>query len=108
MHRPFFDPDLIFHWSAARALARNLPPPVPEFEGPRVDIYSEIERRRWIFPFMQPGLLELVRTIDHPGDLIKLCGTESELRAVLPNDWVIAAPGHVMTCEVRSAAPPIP
>jgi len=99
MNQQQFDPELIFQWSAARSIARNLPEPVPDFGGHRVDTYSERERRRWVFPFMQEGLSALAHIIDHPGDFIKLCGTASELKAVLTNDWEIGNPGYIMTFE---------
>ena len=97
MNQLQFDPDLIFQWSVARSIARKLPLPVPDFGGHRVDTYNDKERRRWIFPYVQPGLLELARSIDHPTDFIKLCGTASELSAALTDNWVIAEPGHLMT-----------
>jgi hypothetical protein len=108
MNQLKFDPDLIFQWSAARSIARNLPQPVPDFGGHRVDTYNDKERRRWIFPFMQPGLSELARIVDQPRDYIKLCGTASELAAVLTDDWEIGDPGHIMTFQGKAVQRDVP
>jgi GNAT superfamily N-acetyltransferase len=103
-----FDPDLIFQWGIARSLARQLPQPVPEFGGYRVDTYSDTERRRWVFPFMQSGLVELARLIDHPDDFIKLCGAAGELRAVLSDAWAISESGYVMTVQAHAKERDVP
>jgi GNAT superfamily N-acetyltransferase len=87
------DPLLVHAWLEARSLARQLPPPIAEFGGFRVDTNSENEVRRWVFAAVVPGLAELGRTIRKSRRLLKLCGTADELAGALPQRWTVQG-GH--------------
>ncbi len=87
---------LIRAWLAARSLARGLPAPVDEAGACRVDVHSDAEVRRWVFPALSPQIGALARSITQPRHFIKLCGAPEELLAALPPGWQLSAPGHFM------------
>jgi GNAT superfamily N-acetyltransferase len=83
------DPILVEGWLRARSLARGLPQPVPDHGGLRVDTHCPTELRRYVFARPMQGLRELALSISEPDVFIKLCGTEEEMRALLPDKWRI-------------------
>ena len=87
---------MLHAWLSARSVARQLPPPVPEHGGHRVDTGTTDEVARWVFPQVNDGLAFLAHSIEEPCYLLKVCGTAEELRAVLPGRWRVHAPGHFM------------
>ncbi len=91
------DPMMLHAWLAARSIARDLPAPVPEHGGFRVDTNSAEEIRRWVFPQVGAGLVELGRTIDEPLHLLKLCGPGEALLAALPDGWQLHPQTYFMT-----------
>lgn len=91
------DPALIAAWLTARSIARDLPPPVPDRGGLRVDTNSEKEVRRWLFPQMVEGLAELAREISSSRHFLKLCGSTEELSGAVPVRWQILPASYVMT-----------
>lgn len=96
MHHKGVDPAILNAWLSARSVARNLPMPVPEFGGFRVDTKSDAEVARWVFPKTCSGLEELARFISEPLHLLKLCGGAHQLRAALPRGWVLHTPSYFM------------
>lgn len=101
------DPALLHAWLAARSIARGLPAPVADHGGFRVDTGSEAETVRWVFPQVA-GLGVLARTIAVPRHVLKLCGTDEELRAVLPAGWQLHALSYFMTAAGHSGEAPVP
>jgi len=87
---------LIRAWLAARSLARGLPAPVDDAGGYRVDVHSDAEVRRWVFPSATPAIGALARSITQPRHFIKLCADGPELLAALPTGWQLCEPGHLM------------
>lgn len=96
MNTEGLDPRLLYAWLTARSLARELPMPVAEHGGFRVDTGSETETVRWVFPCIGAGLKTLARTLHQPRQFLKVCDTAGALRAALPAHWTIHAPSHVM------------
>lgn len=96
MSRLAVDSIMLHAWLTARSIARELPMPVPDRGGFRVDTNSPEEVRRWVFPQVTAGLVELGRTIGAARHLLKLCGTADELRAALPPDWQLHPPAYFM------------
>ncbi|WP_220800462.1 GNAT family N-acetyltransferase [Mitsuaria sp. WAJ17] len=92
-------------WLAARSLARGLPAPVDEAGGYRVDVHSDAEVRRWVFPEVTPELGRLARSITQPRHFIKLCGDAADLLAALPAGWLLSEPGHLMVGPGHGHAP---
>ena len=90
---------LLHAWLEARSVARRLPAPVADHGGHRVDTGSVAEISRWVFPHIGDGLVELARTIDAPGYVLKACVPADELRAVLPARWQLQAPSFFMIAE---------
>ena len=101
------DPNLLFAWQAAHSIARGSPPPVHDRGGIRVDTGSETEVTRWVFPRMCDGLREMAHGITAPRHTLKLCGSDVELRAALPDRWQIQPANHFMiaTTAHRDATP---
>jgi len=95
------DAGLIAAWLAARSMARDLPAPVPDRGGWRVDTGLPTEKRRHVFPLACPGLIELGTTIEEPLVLLKLGSGHAELSALLPPRWRLEPLAHVMTCLGR-------
>lgn len=94
---------LLSAWLSARSIARELPMPVPENGGFRVDTNSKDEIVRWVFPKAQPYLARLAQTISEPGYLLKLCASADELAALLPVQWTLHPPGFF--CNRRRNPP---
>lgn len=101
-------PALVRAWLEARSLARGLPPPIDDFGGYRLDTHSSTEVCRWVFPEVQPGLIELGRTVSAPRHLIKLCGAMDELCAVLPDRWRPHAVAYFMARSGPAVHAPMP
>ena len=90
------DPSLLAAWLTARSIARELPPPVVDHSGLRVDTGQPDEWVRWVFPAMSDGLILLGRSINAPACLLKYCGSDEDLRAVLPKRWAIGPLAYFM------------
>lgn len=99
------DPELVRAWLTARSIARGLPEPVADFGGFRVDTNSDKEARRWVFAGVLDGISELGRSIREPRNVVKLCGTTSELACALPAGWVVEGGRWFMELEGSPAAP---
>jgi len=96
------DPELIAGWLRTRSVARGLPLPVADHGGWRVETAQPHELRRYVFARAEDGLRELANTIVSPHVFLKLCGSESEMRALLPPRWQMQEPRFVMTGESYS------
>lgn len=82
--------------------------PVTEHGGFRVDTRSDAEIARWVFPKVGAGLDELARAITEPRYFLKLCGAADELRAALPREWELHAPGYFMRAIKKPSARRLP
>lgn len=91
------DPTLIFAWQAAHSVGRGSPPPVHDRGGFRVDTHSDKEVKRWVFPQLSDGLRAIAEEITATRHYLKLCGTNEELRSVLPARWEIQPANYFMT-----------
>ena len=99
------DPRLVLGWLTARSIARNLPPPVPDRGGFRVDTGSATEAVRWVFPHVTEGLLTLADELHEPRRFIKLCADDASLRRCLPERWQVQPSAFVMTTNGEAGAP---
>lgn len=104
------DPALLAGWSCARSIARGLPQPEPLAGGGiRLDTGSDTERQRYVFPGPLPGIRALAQSITEPGVFIKICGTRSELLALLPHGWRLQPQGWLMAHDGTALrAPALP
>lgn len=91
------DPKLVFAWQAAHSIARGSSPPVDDRGGFRVDTLSEKEVKRWVFPQLCDGLRAIAHEIKAPRHYLKLCGSDEELRSVLPARWEVQPANYFMT-----------
>lgn len=98
------EPELIAGWLRARSVARGFPLPVADHGGWRVDTQLPHELRRYVFARAEVGLRVLANEIAAPRVFLKLCGSEDELRALLPPRWQLQEPRYVMTGEAFEAA----
>ena len=98
---------LLLAWLTGRSIARGLSAPVPDGGGFRVDTNGNDEIRRWVFPRIGQGLVDRVAIIDAPGFVLKVCATDDELRAVLPNHWQLQPAAWFMTTAGSIPAPPL-
>ena len=103
------DPELVASWLRARSVSRGLPQPITDRGGLRIDTDLPDEKRRYVFARPCEGLRELGLEISEPLILLKLCGTEQELRVMLPAKWEIITTSRMMVCN-RAAiyAPAMP
>lgn len=90
------DPALISGWLSARSICRNLPLPVLDRGGFRVDTNLPNETRRWVFSERCAGLEDVGREVVLPRHFIKLCGTVSALKAALPPAWHLEPQSYFM------------
>lgn len=86
-------------WLAARSLSRNLPAPLPDHGGWRVDSNEPEERRRYVFAHPGKGLRVLGESIDEPFVALKLCRSGPELMALLPARWQLASDHFMMVWD---------
>ena len=90
-------------------MSRNLPTPVPDSGGWRVDTGSEEERRRYVFATAGPGISALSKGIVETEVPMKLCAPANVLRTLLPPDWVILSEHCMMIAgSVATASPALP
>jgi GNAT superfamily N-acetyltransferase len=101
-------PALVKAWLEARSVARQLPPPVDDYGGFRVNTCSSTEIARWVFPTINSGLVALGQALEAPRHFIKLCGTAAELCAALPQRWRSSSTGYFMTAGAPCPQAPVP
>lgn len=105
---PDVDAGLLGRWLAARSVARQLPAPVPDHDGYRVDTRSEVETCRYVFAEINWGLIALSRQIDDPLTLLKVCATAETMAGALPPNWQVEPTGSVMSCDCPDLSPATP
>jgi GNAT superfamily N-acetyltransferase len=93
------EPELIAGWLRARSYARGLPAPLADHGGWRVDTGLPEELQRYVFAGVGEGLRQLANDIVTPLVFLKLCGSEQELRALLPPRWQLQDLRYLMTGE---------
>ncbi len=100
---------MILAWLTARSLARNLPPPIPDRGGFRVETGSATELRRWVFAGMDGGLRALGFELAGPRQFIKVCASDDELRAALDARWQLRPSSFFMMAGPQRSRPrPLP
>ena len=97
------DPNLVRAWLEGRSIARNLPAPVPDLGGFRVDTNSEAELCRWVFAGLAPQISVLASMIHGPEKLIKVCAARQDVERLLPEPWVVESANAFMALD---GAPP--
>jgi len=103
------DAELLEGWLRARSIARNLPQPVPDRGGLRVDTALPEELRRYVFAGPSPAITQLAQEIHEPYVFIKMCGPGARLQSLVPQRWQLQAPGYLMTKEAgRNPVPSLP
>ena len=103
-----FDAQVLHAWLSARSVARELPAPVPERGGYRVETASPIEVRRWVFAGITSELIDLAASIHSPGHFLKVCVSVGDLAAVLPAAWQFGPPSYFMRGHGQHDERPLP
>lgn len=101
-----FDPELLEHWVRARSVARELPPPVVEHGGSRVETGSPTELRRWVFPCADGTVTRAASAEREPDVLLKCCADVPATTRALPSGWRASATGWVMLGDAAPAPDP--
>jgi len=101
------DPKLVETWVHGWALTREVAPPVPDSGALRVDVGWPEQKQRFVFDRLSDDVQRLARRIDEPWILIKVCAPWEAVQPVLPDKWVIPAPGFMMTRTLQPAGEPV-
>ncbi|MBC9912968.1 GNAT family N-acetyltransferase [Chitinophaga varians] len=99
------DPHVVETWLKGWSLARELPPPIADHGGLRVDVGWPDQQKRYVFSALGPGLFHFANTIFQPAVFLKICAPASLVRPVLPPRWEIQRPGFMMTLTLPAHAP---
>lgn len=101
--------ELLESWLRARSIARNLPQPVPDHGGLRLETNSADELRRYVFAGPSPVITELALSIDQPHVFIKMCGTGARLQSLVTPKWQLQPIGYLMIRDAgRNPVPSLP
>src|SRR3546814_148583 len=92
------DPEIVAIWIKGWTTARETAPPVPDHGGFRVDVGWPQQKARYVFAALSPAIGELARAINEPWIFLKACAPPDAMQAMLPSQWIIQRPGHMMTC----------
>src|SRR3546814_5323095 len=92
------DPEIVAIWIKGWTTARETAPPVPDHGGFRVDVGWPQQKARYVFAALSPAIGELARAINEPWIFLKACAPPDAMQAMLPFQWIIQRPGHMMTC----------
>lgn len=102
---PPADPELVKTWLTGWSLSRDLPIPVSDHGGFRVDVGWPDQQVRYVFADPAEGFNYLATTISDPWIFLKVCAAPEVVRALLPARWVIESPAFMMTCNGRMKGP---
>jgi GNAT superfamily N-acetyltransferase len=103
------DAELLEGWLRGRSIGRNLPQPVPDRGGLRVDTAMPEELRRYVFAGPTPAITQLAQEIHEPYVFIKMCGPGARLQSLVPDRWQLQPTGYLMTREAgRNPVPSLP
>src|SRR3546814_20665265 len=80
-------------WTTARETA----PPVPDHGGFRFDVGWPQQKARKVFAALSPAIGELARAINEPWIFLKACAPPAAMQALMPSQWIIKRPRHMMT-----------
>ncbi|GFZ87323.1 GNAT family N-acetyltransferase [Dyella caseinilytica] len=67
-----------------------------------MDTHSEKEVKRWVFAQLCDGLRAIAHDITAPRHYLKLCGSDEELRSVLPARWEVQPTNYFMKAAVAT------
>lgn len=102
---PPADPELVKTWLTGWSLSRDLPVPVADHGGFRVDVGWPDQQVRYVFADPAEGFNYLASTISDPWIFLKVCAAPGVVRALLPARWVIEPPAFMMTCDGSMTGP---
>jgi GNAT superfamily N-acetyltransferase len=95
------DPALMARWAEAWAISRGAELPVERDGGLYIHVGQPDQIGRYIFATLDaPAIAPLARSIDRPLLYLKMCAPADHVRPLLPEGWVIATPGYMMTAAL--------
>jgi len=99
-------PAIVAAWLAGRSHSRGLPAPVRDGEALRVESDLPLERRRYVFHTASEDIRRIAEAVTQPRIFLKICGSEDEVRPLLPPRWRLTAEDFFMMLEgAMSGAP---
>jgi hypothetical protein len=101
------DPKLVETWVHGWALTREVAPPVHDSGALRVDVGWPEQKQRFVFDCLCADVQRLARRIHEPWILIKVCAPWEAVQPILPDKWVIPAPGFMMTGTLEPVREPM-
>lgn len=105
------DPVLLAGWTAAWAISRGKPPPVPVNGGFYLEDGRPQQKARYVFPDVREDVVRaMTGAIREPWIYLKFCAPRAAVEPLLPNGWEIANPGFMMIAgtDVLSRSGQIP
>lgn len=102
------DSRLLFAWLTARSIARELPLPIADHGGWRVETGLPDEIRRYVFAGPTEEIRKLACRIHSPYIPIKMCGSGEQLLRLLPARWQLLPGRFLMTHEGKPEAYDLP
>ncbi|WP_242140039.1 GNAT family N-acetyltransferase [Sphingomonas sp. TREG-RG-20F-R18-01] len=89
-------PQMLEDWATARSIARQLPLPVQDRGGLRVDTGSAAERCRYVFLEADRAFEAAALAITAPYVFLKACTAPVEVLAIVPPRWTLQSVAWVM------------
>ena len=89
---------IVENWLKGWSISRDLPLPVKEGSGFRVEVGWPQQKARYVFPDFNREFTALADTITEPWVFLKMCAPPAVIVNILPYRWEMQAPGFMMTC----------
>jgi GNAT superfamily N-acetyltransferase len=101
------DPEILAAWTAAWAISRGKPAPVPVHGGFYLEDGRAQQKARYVFPDLRQTVVdELTGAIDEPWVYLKFCAPRAAVAPLLPGNWRIADPGFMMAADPGALTSP--
>lgn len=97
--QPHISPTILHQWLTAWSLSRELSLPVKYGSGFKVDVQQEKQKARYVFAQPDDDFIRLANTITEPRIFLKVCAPPEEVRARIPDRWVVQPQGYMMICR---------
>ena len=94
----YISKDIILKWLKAWSLSRELSLPVPYKSGFKVDVGSENQKTRYVFPKLNEDFFQLCEEVSEPYIFLKFCGSPIEIENKIPVNWQVQPQGYMMFC----------
>jgi GNAT superfamily N-acetyltransferase len=101
------DPAIIAAWTAAWAISRGKPAPIPVHGGFFLEDGRPRQAARYVLPDLREDVVgELTGAIAEPWIHLKFCARQAAVAALVPEGWQIADPGFMMSAGPEALSRP--